>query len=218
MSDDVPASPESAAPTLTEATVSSTTAPKEGPPAAATNPADTSLARLEARIEAGIAEVLAEFRGKLAYDATKQEQVDRLHAELQGHRADLVGKAVKPLLLGLVRLHDDVGKVLGALREKPEADLTPALLLRHIAEIQDDVALLLGQHGAETFTVMGDAFDPRRQTAARMVPTDDAARVGGVAARVRPGFEIGDAVLQKERVAVYTAAPPAACASAGGEA
>jgi molecular chaperone GrpE len=162
-----------------------------------------ALTRLETTMAAGLADILQEIREKAAVDHFREEQVDRLHAELQTYKNDLVSKQARLLIQGIVRLHDDLGKAVAALRQKPPEELTPETLFRHLADFQDDLELLLGQHGVERFQTLGEELDPRRQTVARTVPTDDPGRAGRIAERVRPGFEQGEKLLQKERVAVW---------------
>ncbi len=154
----------------------------------------------------GVAELLQEIREKAAIDRFREEQIDRLHAELQTYKSDLVSKQARLLIQGIVRLHDDLGRSVTALRQRPPEELTPERLFRQLADFQDDIELLLGQHGVERFEAPGEEFDPRRQTVARTAATDDPCHVGRVAERVRPGFEQGETILQKERVAVYVAA------------
>jgi molecular chaperone GrpE len=161
------------------------------------------VARLETAVVGGFADVLREIREKAAVDRFREEQVDRLHAELQTYKNDLVSKQARLLIQGIIRLHDDLGKAVSALRQKPPEELTPDTLFRQLADFQDDLELLLGQHGVERFQTLGEELDPRRQTVARTVPTDDPGRAGRIAERVRPGFEQGETLLQKERVAVW---------------
>jgi len=164
-----------------------------------------TLTRLETTVATAFAELLQEIREKAAVDRFREEQVDRLHAELQTYKNDLVSKQARLLIQGIVRLHDDLGRSVAALRQKPVEELTPETLFRQLADFQDDVELLLGQHGVERFEAIGEELDPRRQTVARTVPTDDPGRIGRIAERVRPGFEQGEKILQKERVAVFVA-------------
>ncbi len=165
-----------------------------------------TVARFEASAAKGFAELLGEFRNKLAYDQTKQLQVDRLHAELQGYRDDRAAKPVRDVLLGVVRLHDGLSKTTTVLVAKPAEELLHDRMLRAFADFQDDIEMLLGQHSVERFEEEGETFDPRRQMVARSVPTEDPAQVGRIAEHVRPGFAQGETLLQKERVAVYVAA------------
>lgn len=188
--------------------------PPPSPPPAGPEPVEPgqdlssaeALARLEAAVADGFADVLREVREKAAVDRFREEQVDRLHAELQTYKNDLVSKQARLLIQGIIRLHDDLGKAVAALRQKPPEELTPETLFRQLADFQDDLELLLGQHGVERFQTLGEELDPRRQTVARTVPTDDPGRAGRIAERVRPGFEQGETLLQKERVAVWVSA------------
>lgn len=169
-------------------------------------PQAEALTRLETAMAAGFAGLLQEIREKTATDRFREGQIDRLHAELQTYRNDLVSKQARLLIQGIIRLHDDLGKAVAALGQKPPAELTPEILFRQLADFQDDLELLLGQHGVEPFQAPGEELDPRRQTVARTVPTDDPGLAGRIAERVRPGFEQGETLLQKERVAVWVAA------------
>lgn len=164
-----------------------------------------ALGHLQETVTAGFADLLQQLRDKVTYDRFKEEQITRLHEELQAYKSDLVAKPARQLVQGLIRMHDDLGKMAAALRQKPAEELTPERFFQQFADFQDDLELLLGQNGVERFQAPGDAFDPRRQTAIRMVPADDPAQVGQIAERLRPGFEQGDALLQKERIAVYVA-------------
>ncbi len=171
----------------------------------------TGLEILEATIADGFADLLRVFEDKLAYDRAKERQIDRLHGELQEHKRDLVAKIKRPLIQGLVRLHDDLGRVVAALGRRPEEELTPKRFFNAFAGFADDIELLLGQHGIEAFSAPGEDFDPRRQTALRTETTDDPDLAGTVAERLRPGFAEGQALLQKERVAVYAAPARTEC-------
>jgi molecular chaperone GrpE (heat shock protein) len=166
----------------------------------------SAVERLETAIAAGVTSILGELQDKLALDRFKEEQITKLHEELQGYKNDLVSRAARQILQGVIRFHDDVGKVAASLRQRPVEELTPERFFQQLDGLQDDVELLLGQHNVERFEVSGEEFDPRRQTALRTISTDDPARVGRIAERLRPGFQQGETLLQKERVAVYAAA------------
>jgi molecular chaperone GrpE len=175
-------------------------------PAPPAEGADLALARLETALVAGFADVLQEFRDKLALDRFKEEQITRLHDELQDYRSDLISRTARQILQGLIRLHDDLGKVTASLRQRPAEELTPELFFKQLEGFQDDVELLLGQHEVEKFEIPREEFDPRRQTSVKTLYTEDSTQVGRIAERVRSGFQQGETLLQKERVAVYAAA------------
>jgi molecular chaperone GrpE len=136
-------------------------------------------------------------------DRFREEMVDRLHADLQSYRSDLVAKAVRPVLHSMIRLHDDVGKLLDALGREPADQVTAERLIELLAGFREDVGIALEQNGVTAFHGATEEFDPRRQTAARTIECADASLAGRVAALALPGFEHGETLLQKERVVVY---------------
>jgi len=171
--------------------------------------AGPSAATIESAVNAGVERILAAFEAKLAYDASKQIQVDRLHSELQQHRGDLVARVARPLVHGMIRVHDDMGKLLSALRAKSADELTPERFFSLLEGLQEDVEIVLGQNGVAAYREPGGPFDPRRQRVLRKVGTGEEALAGAVAESIRPGFEQGTEILEKERVATYEFfAPP----------
>jgi molecular chaperone GrpE (heat shock protein) len=164
-------------------------------------PAPPSLEHLATKLD----RLREEFLARAAQDDFRERQIDRLHAEVQEHRSDLLGQLERPVLLGLIRLHDDLGRTAEALRRRDPATLTVETVLSAFEGFQEDIELLLGQHQVERYETPEVRFDPRRQTAVRTLAAPEAEHVGAVAQRVRPGFVRGDFTLQKERVAVYAA-------------
>lgn len=163
------------------------------------------LERLEELVARGFQELGRRFDDRLAYDGTKEQQINRLHEELQEYKRDLLAKTKRPLIQGLIRLHDDLGKTTAALAKRPEEELTAERFFQTFKDLAEDLELLLGQHGVEPFTAPGAVFDPQRQIAMVTEVTEDAAAVGTIAAHLRPGFIQGETILQKERVVVYSA-------------
>jgi molecular chaperone GrpE len=159
--------------------------------------------QFEQKLESGISKVLNAFEQKIAFDASKQQQIDRLHAELQEYRTDLIAKTNRPLVNGLIRLHDDIGKLIENLKSKSTEQVEPDKLFHTIGGIQEDVEILLDQNGVVAFTESSDTFEPRRQRALKNVLTIEEEKVGKVAERVRPGFEQGDEIIKKELVRVF---------------
>jgi molecular chaperone GrpE (heat shock protein) len=167
------------------------------------------LARLEQLVEAHADRLLQTFQEKLAYDASKQIQIDRLHEELQQYRMGLVARNMRPLVLGIIRLHDDMGRLLNAMREKPAEELTPKKFFSLLEGLQEDVEILLGQNGIAVYRDPPGPFNPRRQKVLTKVRTEKELLSGMVAQSLRPGFEQGEEIVEKERVAVHEFVPPA---------
>lgn len=176
---------------------------ESAPPHSFTAQEAAQLAALERLVNEGVQRVLESFDAKLAYDATKQQQIDTLHEELQQHRSDLLARATRPLVLGIIRLHDDIGKLRTALQGKDAGEMTPQRMLDLLQGVQEDVEVLLQQNGIAAYRGPTGDFDPRRQRLVGKVATPDAGLANTVAESVRPGFEQGQEIIEKERVRAY---------------
>lgn len=175
------------------------------------------LSKLAERLSRELAQLREWVEDRFALDRFREEQIDRLHQELQTYKQDLLARVQRPLLMGLIRIHNDLGRSVAAVRGRPLEEQTPERFLGLLAGLEDDLELLLEQHGVERFATSEPEFDPTRQTALRTVETADAGLVGRVADRLRPGFSQGPALLQREGVAVYAASggPERTAAPAG---
>jgi molecular chaperone GrpE len=137
---------------------------------------------------------------ELRAEATREKVVDRLHAELQEYKQDLLLSMLRPVFIDLIQLHDDIGKVaVAGLDAHPEAERLVALMQGFRQGIED----ILYRQGVEPFEVERETFDARRQRVGGTVVTDDPARHKAVAARVRKGFQAGDRVIRPEIVSVF---------------
>ncbi len=142
------------------------------------------------------------FEREARAEVNREKIIDRLHAELQEYKNDLLLNTLRPVFLDLIQLHDNMGKVI----EAQSAGAADDRLVEITRGFQQDIEDLLYRQGVEPFAVEGDVFDPRRQRAVATVATDDPDRVRTVAARIRQGFAAGEKVLRPELVTVYTLA------------
>lgn len=161
---------------------------------------------LAERIDQGFERLEEALTGKLAYDRFKEQQIERLHAELQEYKKDLLARSLRPLLSRVIRLYGDLDRLLDGLRPPDGALPEPERCLQILEGFGDDLLILLEDQGAQSFEHPEPVFDPNRQTAVEVVDTEDYEADGNIARRIRPGFEYGAVLLQKERVAVYRAA------------
>ena len=137
------------------------------------------------------------FDREIRAESTREKVVDRLHAELQEYKQDLLLNAMRPVFVDLIQLHDDVGKMAAA----PESD--PSRFASLLAGIQQGIEDILYRQGIEPFAHESDTFDARRQRAVSTVATDDPALARRVAERHRKGFVAGDKVIRPEVVSVF---------------
>lgn len=159
-------------------------------------------AAILAGIDAATASLLAVFNEKLLHDAGKDRQIEVLHAELQQYKSDAIGKLMRPLYLRVTRMHNDLARIIDSVALAPEP-LSTEKAAAILSSFQGDIEDALADHGVTPYREPGSMFDPRRQTAIETVSTEDADLKGAIAERVRPGFEQGDVILEKERVKVF---------------
>ncbi|KOR29011.1 hypothetical protein TI04_09625 [Achromatium sp. WMS2] len=127
------------------------------------NTVEERIENIEKALQAGMKHILDAFTTKIAYDAFKQQQIDRLHEELQQHRGNLIARTMRPLVHGVIHLHDTIGKLiihLEKVQDQQQKDFCAIL-----QGIQEDVEILLSHNGVKAYREgnTNAAFDPRRQ-------------------------------------------------------
>ncbi len=165
-------------------------------------PDQNDFEAFEKTISLGFKNILNAFNQKIAYDKTKQHQIDALHNELQQYRTDLIAKTNRPIVNGVIKLHDDIGRLIEKIESDPDQFSTNRFI-KMIGGIQEDLEILLDQNGIMAFRESGDKFAPRRQQVIRKLNTADKSLNGLIANTLRPGFEQGDELIKKERVSIY---------------
>jgi molecular chaperone GrpE len=146
------------------------------------------------------------FEREIRAEATREKIVDRLHAELQEYKQDLLLKVLRPVFLDLIQLHDDIGKMAEAARADVVNDTSR--WVDTLRGFQQGIEDILYRQGVEPFAAEAGVFDPRRQRAVATVPTEDPARNKTIANRLRKGFQAGDKVIRPEVVSVYAYSNP----------
>ena len=180
-----------------------------GPTSAATTRAQVDLtplleavATLGTSLDRRLDTLQALFEREVRAEATREKVVDRLHAELQEYKQDMLLNVLRPVFVDLIQLHDDIGKITAA---QAEGDGEVGRLLDLMRGFQQGIEDILYRQGVEPYTLEGETFDPRRQRAVATVPTDDPALVKTIAVRHRKGFQVqaGEKVIRPEIVSVY---------------
>jgi len=161
-----------------------------------------------------------DFQTKLKYDEAKDRQLDALHKELQAHRDDLYFKILRPVLMDLIAMYDDLHSIARHEDGRDAADLSDGevRMRRNLASFADTIEEILERYGVSAFTEEGDTVSPQRQRSIKQVETSDAGQDRRIAERLRRGFCHGDKILRPEIVSTYKVAPNrAANLSNGGE-
>jgi molecular chaperone GrpE len=147
------------------------------------------------------------FERELRAEANRERVVDRLHAELQDYKQDLLLKVQRPIFIDLIQLHDDVGKMIAARTSADPEALASGSLRGTLESIQTAIEDILYRQGVEPFSLETGEFDPRRQRALSTLPTDEPALNKTVAARIRKGFAAGEKLIRPELVSVFLLRP-----------
>jgi molecular chaperone GrpE len=168
------------------------------------SPIIEAIRQLGAQLDQRLVGLQAVFDREIRAETTRERIVDRLHAELQDYKQDLLLKVQRPIFVDLIQLHDDIGKMMESPSDAP-ADADRSIAIRGILEsIRTAIEDILYRQGVEPFQQQGEEFDPRRQRALSTVPTEEPERNRTVANRLRPGFQAGEKLIRPELVSVYT--------------
>jgi molecular chaperone GrpE len=126
------------------------------------------------------------FDSKIRYDQVKEQQIAALHEELEAHRKGLYQQILRPVLIDLIGIYDQVAA----------SQAADELLLEVIETV-------LERYGVTRYQCDGDGIDRSRQKVIDVELTDDAGLDRRLARRLRPGFEVDDKVLRPEWVVAY---------------
>lgn len=171
---------------------------------------------------------------ELRAEMTRERVVDRLHAELQEYKQDLLMKVMRPVFVDLIQLHDEITKMEESRRppaaagsksqseSEAEAESGSAAESKSESEtespadpeidptrsclesIRIGIEDVLYRQGVEPYQQDSTVFDARRQRVLTTVPTEDPELNKTVAARIRQGFQLGEKIIRPEIVSVYT--------------
>lgn len=145
-----------------------------------------------------------EFDTKIKYDASKERQIDSLHNELQAYRAGLHFKILRPVILDLISMHDDLSRLIESI-PREEGVIPISQVLKNLESFQVTVEEILQRNGVEPYSVDGESFVSGRQRALQAIETDEPSLDKTVARRVRKGFEYDEKILRPELVMTYRA-------------
>nr|WP_275888313.1 nucleotide exchange factor GrpE [Nonomuraea lactucae] len=132
------------------------------------------------------------FDAKIRYDNGRERLIQTMSEELERHRNNVHQSLLRPVLIDLISLYDDLTQV-----------LEPAGTADRLKFFRDTVEQILTRSGVQMFTVEGDAVDRSCQRVVSTVDTPDPDLRRRVAQRLRPGFAWDGKVLRPEWVSAY---------------
>ena len=131
-------------------------------------------------------DIKVSFDSKIRYDEVKEQQIAVLHEELEAHRKGLYQQILRPVLIDLIGIYDQVAA-------SQAAD----------AQLLEVIETVLERYGVTRYQCDGDRIDRSRQKVIDVESTGDAGLDRRLARRLRPGFEMDDKVLRPEWVVAY---------------
>jgi molecular chaperone GrpE len=149
-----------------------------------------------------ISRLQADFETKIKYDESKERTIDAMHRELQDYREDLSFKILRPLILDIVSLYDDLN-LLSRKDSEPEQSVEIGKLGSDLKTFVADIEEIVSRYGFEFYRVDADIFDRSLQKTQKVVNTDNPDLDKQVLDRIRPGLRYGDRVVRSELVTAY---------------
>ena len=176
---------------------------KEGLPVSAEEATEPITLKME-EIQKQLSSLHQEFQSKLKYDAHKDKIIDQLHQELQEYKKDIVKKYLKSFIMDVIKIIDDIRKLMEHYRSKETSAIDLEKLLNVFENIPSDLEDLFYWQGVKPFTCNKAAFDPGCQRVMKTIETADKSKDKIVAESLRSGYEWDGKVIRPEIVAVYS--------------
>jgi molecular chaperone GrpE len=163
---------------------------------------DTVLMDAVQQLLGAMEQLRQDFDAKIKYDAGKERQIDSLHSELQAYRTGLYFKILRPVILDLISMHDDLSRLIDGI-PSGEGMVSVAQVLKNLQSFQSTIEEILQRNGVEPYSVEGETFVSGRQRALQAVETTESSLDKQIARRVSKGFEYDEKILRPELVMTY---------------
>ena len=143
------------------------------------------------------------FESKLKYDKHKDEIIDKLHAENQSYKNDLLKKTVMPFVNEVIFLIDDYSNLYKKYSNTDISEIDNAKLLKQFGNILEDLEELLIKNGIEAFSVENETVDFSKQKIIKTVPTSEQDKDKTVCERFKKGFMMDGKMIRQEWISCY---------------
>lgn len=145
-----------------------------------------------------------EFKSKIKYNQHKEKIIDELHRELQAYKNDLIKSQVRPVIMDIIHVIDNINKLVTHQKARKPIKLDPLKLLGQMEGISSDLEEVLNRQGVEPFKLQQPGFDPKSQRVVKTEFNADPSKDKSVAGVIQGGYEWEGNILRKEQVIVYT--------------
>lgn len=160
------------------------------------------LTQLNLRLE----QLDRKFNEKIRVSESQDIMAKTLYAEVQEYKKGMYADILKPLLLELVQLRNNILRQCRSIMEKEGEDAMIAV--GKLMDYGEDIGDVLETYDVEIFHgAPGTDFDSRLQKLLKKVPTADEAMNKKVAASLCDGYRYKGRTIMKENVKVYAYEP-----------
>ena len=142
------------------------------------------------------------FEDRILYTEHEGKIVSQMHRELQKYKDDLYAQLVRPILLDVIKVRDNIQRMSALYREKPEGqqDIPNETFLTYAEDLRN----ILEENNVEIYrSEPGSTFIPIRQKLVQRVPTTNPAQNGTIEASMSCGYSYGGRTISAEKVSVY---------------
>ena len=135
-----------------------------------------------------------------SHDSQKEKMIDKLHAELQQHKDGFIFQIIKPLVLDLIYLHDDMGKMIRTYQVKENLN---EVLIKSLLNNQESIEEILFKHGFEAYDSEADFFDPKLHYCIESFSTHNIEENKRIKERIKKGFKYEELIIRHECVTIF---------------
>lgn len=141
------------------------------------------------------------FKTRFSQDEQKEKLIDKMHEELQKLKADLYKNLVRPVLLDVIHIRDNMRRMETDLNKKYPDGIVP---IKTFSDYYLDLGDLLDAHSVEIFEEKpGTPFIPGKQKVVNRMATSNKDLTGIIVRSISSGYIYNCQVISPQRVDVY---------------
>ena len=161
---------------------------------------DELLKKLE-YVSEHLGQLEKDFEERFLYDEKQEKLIDQMHGELQNYRNDLYGSLIKPILIDIIEVVDNIRKA-GVTYAAKGAEEAAAVSV--ITDFIEDLHYILNNYGVDIYkATAGEPFIPVRQRILSTIATNSLELNGKISESLGFGYFYKGKVLWPEKVTVY---------------
>jgi len=141
------------------------------------------------------------FKTRFSQDEQKEKLIDKMHDELQILKSNLYKNLVRPVLIDVLQIRDNIRRMETDLNKKFPEGMIP---IKTFSDYSFDLADLLEEHDVEIFEEKpGTPFIPVKQKVINRLATSNKDLSGTIARSISSGYIYNGQVISSQKVDVY---------------